>query len=183
MRRVTVRITGKATGTSLIVPYSHAAGLQYYPAGHAKAGQPVIYRINKYELVVVGARKYDVVRFGLQNTSTLSATRVSDAGLSAAHTVNASWVAGYSPHSFRGGPYAGAWRLLPGKGFLIHEGADSRRGQVGGSLGCVEVLDGGWSGFMDELKTACAASWADIGSRGLMTVVVEPVSYPIATLV
>ena len=36
---------------------------------------------------------------------------------------------------------------------------------------------------MDELKTACAASWADIGSRGLMTVVVEPVSYPIATLV
>lgn len=27
------------------------------------------------------------------------------------------------------------WRLLPGKGFLIHEGADSRRREVGGNIG------------------------------------------------
>ena len=183
MPQVTVKITGKVTGTSLIVPFSHADGLQHYPARHPKAGQPVLYRIYKYELVVVGGRKYDAVRFGLQNTGSVSPTRVSDAGLSAPHSVHPTWVDGYSPHSFRGGPYAGAWRILPGKGFLVHEGADSRLGQVGGSLGCVEVLDGGWSVFMDELKTICGTTWPAIGSQGLMTVEVEAASYPTATLV
>ena len=183
MAQVTVKVTGKVTGTSLIVPYSHANGLQYYPARHPKAGQPVLYRINKYEMVVAGGGTYQAVRFGLQNTGDLSRARVSDAGLSAARTLHPTWVPGYSPHSFRGGPYAGAWRLLPGKGFLIHEGADSRLGQVGGSLGCVEVLDGGWSVFMDEVKKICGSDWPNIGSRSLMTVEMEAASFPTATLV
>lgn len=183
MPSVTVRITGKVTGTSLIVPYSHDGGLQKYPAGHPKAGQLVVYRISKYELLVVGGGRYDAVRFGLQNKGTIAATRISDAGLTLPRTVHPTWVAGYSPHSFRGGPYAGAWRILPGKAFLIHEGADSRAGQVGGSLGCVEVLDGGWPVFMDELKTICGQPWPTIASKRLMSVVVEAAGYPTATLV
>ena len=183
MPSVVVKISGKETGTSRIVPYSHADGLQNYPAGHAKSGQPVIYKINKYEIVVVGGGKYDAIRFGLQNKGTLSPSRVADAGLTSPRTVHPTWVVGYSPHSFRGGPYAGAWRILPGKGFLIHEGADSRVGQVGGSLGCVEVLDGGWSVFMDELKAMSGESWPNIASKRLLTVEVASASYPIATLV
>lgn len=183
MTRATVKISGRVTGTALIVPFGHAEGLQHYPAGHAKAGQPVLYRINKYEVTVIGGGKYHAVRFGLQNTGALRSTRVSDAGLSAAHTVHPSWVPGYSPHSFRGGPYAGAWRLLAGKGFLIHEGADSRVGQVGGSLGCIEVLDGAWSTFMDELKALCRADWPSIARHQLLTVHIEPAPYPTAILV
>ena len=81
------------------IPFSHSQGLQQYPAGHAKAGQLVVYRINKYEMVVNSSTKYEVVRFGLQNNGTIPPSRVSDAGLSAAHTVHPSWVPGYSPHS------------------------------------------------------------------------------------
>jgi hypothetical protein len=183
MSGVTVRITGRVAGTSFIVPYSHTDGLQKYPAGHLKAGQPVIYRINKYEVLVEGGRKYQAIRFGLQNKGTINHSRTSDAGLSSPRTVHPEWVPGYSPHSFRGGAYAGAWRLLPGKGFLVHEGADTRIGQVGGSLGCVEILDGGWRVFMDELKSICGQPWATIAARRLMTVIVEHASYPTATLV
>jgi hypothetical protein len=183
MPPVTVRVTGIVTGTSFIVPYGHTRGLQKYPAGHLKAGQPVLYSIDKYQMVVVGGRKYDVVRFGLQNDGRIVATRVSDAGLSAPHTVHPSWVPGYSPHSFQGGPYAGAWRILAGRGFLIHEGADSRVGQVGGSLGCVEVLDGGWPTFMDELKAKCGVPWPTISKHRLMKLVVERANYPTASLI
>jgi hypothetical protein len=183
MPAVTVKITGKVTGASFIVPFSHAGGLQKYPAGHAKAGQLVLYRINKYEITVIGGRRYDAVRFGLQNKGTIVPTRTSDAGLSSPHTVHPTWVPGYSPHSFQGGPYAGAWRILSGRGFLIHEGADSRAGQVGGSLGCVEVLDGGWRVFMEELKSMCGQPWPMIASRRLLMVVVEHAGYPVATLV
>jgi hypothetical protein len=183
MPSATVTITSKITGTSLIVPYSHADGLQIYPASHAKAGEPVIYRINKYQMLVNGTSKYEVIRFGLQNKGTYAATRVSDAGLTLGRTVHPTWVSGYSPHSFAGGPYAGAWRILPGKGFLVHEGADESLGQVGGSLGCVEVLAGKWSGFLTEVKTACGQDWPTIGKKGLMNLVIEAASSPTATLV
>jgi hypothetical protein len=183
MATVSVNLTNKVVGTSLIVPYNHSQGLQRYPAGNAKAGQPVIYRINKYEMVVNGSTNYHVVRFGLQNNGTISPSRVSDAGLSAPHTVHPSWVPGYSPHSFSGGPFAGAWRILPGKSFLIHEGANESLGQVGGSLGCVEVLGGRWPDFLNELKTVCGVDWPTIGDRGLMNLTIEAGSYPTAALV
>ena len=183
MAKVSVKLTNKVVGMSLIVPFNHSQGLQLYPAGHAKAGQPVIYQISKYELVVNGSTRYDVVRFGLQNNGTISPIRVSDAGLTAPRTVHPSWVPGYSPHSFSGGPFAGAWRILPGQGFLIHEGANEALGQVGGSLGCVEVLGGKWPNFLNELKTVCGTDWPTIGSRGLIDLTVEGGSYPTATLV
>lgn len=183
MATVSVKLTNKVVGMSLIVPFNHSQGLQLYPTGHAKAGQPVIYQINKYEMVVNGSTKYDVVRFGLQNNGTISPSRVSDAGLTAPRTVHPSWVPGYSPHSFSGGPFAGAWRILPGQGFLIHEGANEALGQVGGSLGCVEVLRGKWPNFLNELKTVCGVDWPTIGARGLIDLTVEAGTYPTATLV
>src|SRR5262245_6333800 len=155
MATISLTLTNKVVGASLVVPFSHEHGLQRYPIGHAKAGQLVVYRISKYEMLVNGSTKYEVVRFGLQNKGTVLASRISDAGLTAPRTVHPSWVPGYSPHSFSGGPYAGAWRILPGKGFLIHEGANEALGQVGGSLGCVEVLGGKWPDFLAELKTVC----------------------------
>jgi hypothetical protein len=182
MAAVSVKITSKVVGKSLIVPFNHSQGLQQYPPGHARAGQLVIYQISKYEMVVNGSTKYHVVRFGLQNKGTLSPSRVSDAGLNAAHTVHPSWVSGYSPHSFSGGPFAGAWRILPGKSFLIHEGADEASGQVGGSLGCVEVLGGEWPDFLAELKTVCGVDWPTIGTRGLINLTIEAASFPTATL-
>jgi hypothetical protein len=183
MATVAVKITNRVVGISLIVPFSHSQGLQRYPAGHAKAGQLVIYRVNKYEMVVNGSTRYEVVRFGLQNDGTVPPSRVSDAGLTAARTVHPSWVPGYSPHSFAGGPFAGAWRILPGRGFLIHEGANEALGQVGGSLGCVEVLGGRWPNFLSELKTVCGVAWPKIGAQGLMNLTVEVGNYPTATLV
>lgn len=183
MATVAVKLTNKSVGTTLIVPFSHSDGLQLYPVGHDKAGQPVIYRINKYELVVDGSTKYQVVRFGLQNNGTILRSRVSDAGLTHPRTAHPTWVAGYSPHSFNGGPFAGAWRILPGKGFLIHEGANESLGQVGGSLGCVEVLGGKWPDFLNTVKTACGADWPTIGARRLMNLTIEASSYPTATLV
>jgi hypothetical protein len=183
MATISVKLTNKVVGTSLIVPFNHSQGLQRYPEGDTKAGQLVIYRINKYEMVVNGSTKYEVVRFGLQNNGTISPSRVSDAGLTAPHTVHPSWVPGYSPHSFSGGPFVGAWRILPGRGFLIHEGANEALGQVGGSLGCVEVLGGKWPNFLNELKTVCGMNWPMIGARRLMNLTIEPGWYPTATLV
>lgn len=183
MATVSVKLTSKVVGTSLIVPFSHSHGLQRYPAGHAKAGQLVVYQINKYEMVVNGSTKYEVVRFGLQNKGTIPASRVSDAGLNAPRTEHPSWVPGYSPHSFTGGPFAGAWRILPSRGFLIHEGANEALGQVGGSLGCVEVLGGKWPSFLNELKTVCGVDWPTIGAQRLLVLTIDAGPYPTATLV
>ena len=183
MPPISVKVTSNVVGTSLIIPFNYTEGLQMYPAGHSKAGQPVIYRINKYEMVVDASKSYHVVRFGLQNNGKIPASRISDAGLTAPRTVHPSWVPGYSPHSFQGGPYAGAWRILPGGGFLIHEGANEALGQVGGSLGCVEVLGGKWPDFLDTLKTVCGVDWPKIGSLGLINLTIEAGSYPTATLV
>jgi hypothetical protein len=182
MATVSVKLTNKVVGTSLIVPFSHSQGLQRYPTGHAKSGQPVVYRIDKYEMLVNGSTKYEVVRFGLQNNGTIATTRVSDAGLAAPHTAHPSWVPGYSPHSFTGGPFDGAWRILPGRSFLIHEGANEAAGQVGGSLGCVEVLGGKWPSFLNELRTVSGVDWLVIGARRLMVLTIDAAAYPTATL-
>src|SRR5262249_34413346 len=147
---VHVVITGKILGQTFVVPYSHHGGLQTYVVGGVRTDTPVVYKVPYYEVRIEGGRKYKAVRFGLQNKGQVPppATRRCDAGLSAAHDCTPTWVPGYSPHSFAGGSRRGAWRLLPGRGFLIHEGADTSAGQVGGSLGCVEILDGDWNGFL-----------------------------------
>jgi hypothetical protein len=178
--QVQVTITAKQLGTTYVVPYSHALHLQFYGTGH-----PVIYQVPYYEVRVGGGGTYSAVRFGLQNNGKLppAATRHCDAGLAAARVCAPTWVPGYSPHSFEGASRPGAWRLLPGRGFLIHEGADTSQGQVGGSLGCVEILDGDWNTFLAEIEKLGGASCPQIGATGGLTVTIEAAPFPVATLV
>jgi hypothetical protein len=182
---VHVVITGKLRGKTHVVPFSHGAGLQFYVVNGIVTEQPVEYEVPIYEVRVAGGGVYTAVRFGLQNNGTMPPlrTRMCDAGLSRSHSCVPSWVAGYSPHSFEGGPRAGAWRLLPGKGFLIHEGADTTKGQVGGSLGCIEILDGRWNSFLEEIERLAHAACPVIGRTGTLTVTIDSASYPRATLV
>lgn len=179
--KILIVITGKSKGNTFIVPYSHAAGLQM----DAKTGEPIIYKVAWYEVRIHGGGNYRAVRFGLQNKGNVPppASRVCDAGLSAGRTCAPVWVPGYRPHSFAGASRAGAWRLMPGKGFLIHEGADSTKKQVGGSLGCVEILDGGWNPFLDELEKLGGQSCASLGAAGRLSVKIEAAPFPVATRV
>ena len=73
--------------------------------------------------------------------------------------------------------------MLPGKGFLIHEGADTRVGQVGGSLGCVEILNGDWNTFLGEIEKLGGAPCPAIGAAKLLKVSTEAAGFPMATLV
>jgi hypothetical protein len=182
---VHVIIGGNQKGKTNIVPFSHGAGLQYYVLSGVRTEQLVQYEVPVYEVRIEGGSAYLAVRFGLQNKGTMppSKARVCDAGLSRRHICIPSWVTGYSPHSFEGGPRAGAWRLLPGKGFLIHEGADTSKNQVGGSLGCIEILDGRWNSFLEEIERLANSTCPVIGNRGTLKVTVESASYPKASLV
>ncbi|MBI2901361.1 MAG: hypothetical protein HYY17_14345 [Planctomycetes bacterium] len=169
---------------TFIVPYSHADGLQYWTPAGSPRPVAVVYKVPYYFIRVEGGGEYKAVRFGLQNKGTLPppATRPCDAGLSSPRVCNPTWVPGYSPHSFPGSSRAGAWRLLPGKGFLVHEGANTLLGQVGGSLGCVEILDGRWNEFLGEIERIGKSTCSDIGSKGKLKVTIEAASYPVATL-
>jgi hypothetical protein len=74
-------------------------------------------------------------------------------------------------------------RLLPGRGFLIHEGADTRSGQVGGSLGCIEILDGGWNNFLGEIETLGGADCATLAASRRVTAEIQAAALPMAILV
>ena len=144
----------------------------------------MIYKVPWYEVRIEGGGTYKAIRFGLQNKGQMppAPSRPCDAGLSAGRTCKPTWVPGYSPHSFAGDSRAGAWRLLPGKGFLVHEGVDAKKGQVGGSLGCVEILEGQWNAFLNELEALGKVPCPAPGAAGKLKVVIEPAGYPVATL-
>jgi hypothetical protein len=108
--------------------------------------------------------------------------RPCDTGLSEARICFPQWLPHYSPHSFRGGSRRGAWQLLHAKGFLIHEGADRKTGQVGGSIGCDEILDGRWNEFLEEIETMGQGTCAEIAARAQLLVMIEPAAYPVAKL-
>jgi hypothetical protein len=166
-----------------VVPYSHADGLQVVMSGGIRTDAPVVYKVPSYEVRVEGGSVYAAVRFGLQNKRTVLKTRVCDAGISHHHVCIPTWVPGYSPHSFPGSSRPGAWQLLPGKGFLIHEGADSTKKQVGGSLGCVEILDGDWNDFLSDIERLAGRNAIAVGSKRLLTVMIEQAPFPLAALV
>jgi hypothetical protein len=44
-----------------------------------------------------------------------------------------------------------AWVLSPPKTFYIHEGPNRDNRGIGGSLGCIEILDGNWDGFLQQI--------------------------------
>ncbi len=174
---VHVIITDKITGDVKICPFIYPAGLQYYIVRGVKTDTPVLYKVPAYEVRIDGGNKYDAVRFGLQNKGVLPppTDRKCDAGLANPQVWIPEWIADYSPHSFVGGIRKGAWRLIPGKAWLIHEGADRGSG-YGGSLGCIEILDGHWNGFLDEIETLGGDTCAQIATaRGLKVTIVAAV--------
>src|SRR5262245_8689995 len=136
VKPVHIIVKGKPTGMTEVVPYSREQGRQ------VAGGDVVRYRVPSYEVWVNKVGPFRAIRFGLRNKGTLEATRGVDAGLAQARVCYPTWVPGYSPHSFRGTSRPGAWRLIPGQNFLIHEGPGP--GQNGGSIGCIEILDGMW---------------------------------------
>ncbi len=185
MNDVRVVVTMKPLAMTPVVPYSHDRGLEFYVQNGAATQKPVIYQVPSYEVRIDGGGKFSAVRFGLQNKGLMPPpTRLRcDAGLWAAHHCTPAWVPEYSPHSFAGASRRGAWRLLPGRGFLIHEGANTTLGQVGGSLGCVEILDGRWNTFLAEIEKLGGAPCASLGSAGRLKVDVEAAALPMANLV
>jgi hypothetical protein len=75
----------------------------------------------------------------------------------------------------------GAWRLFPGRQFLIHEGPDSAS-QLGGSYGCVEILDGRWNDFLADIERLGGATAADVGRKMALKVAIQSAPFPTATL-
>lgn len=179
---VVVTVTSQIVGTGLVVPYNHEQGLQMRRPAPGSPGQLVLYQVPLYNVCIEGARTYKAVRFAVRNTGAIPTPRGCDAGLSHARTCVPTWVPNYSPHSFNGIARLGAWRLLAGKGFLIHEGADSRRREVGGSIGCIEIVDGGWNSFLEDIERLAGATCAQIGQSRLLTVKILTAPYPTATL-
>ena len=179
---VHVIVTNKSKGQTSIAPYSHASGLQFAVVNGIRTDKILIYTVPYYEVRIDKGGSYKAVRFGLQNDGTVAKVRQCDAGLSMAQVCTPSWIPTYSPHSFDGTARAGAWQLLPGKGFLIHEGADTRANQVGGSLGCIEILDGRWNAFLSEIETLAKTKAQEVGKSRLMKVTIEAAPYPTATL-
>jgi hypothetical protein len=71
---------------------------------------------------------------------------------------------------------------LPGQGFLIHEGANRSVGEVGGSIGCIEVLDGRWNTFLAEIEKIGGGPCHQIAVSRKLTVKIEFAPYPHALL-
>jgi hypothetical protein len=136
-----------------------------------------------FQVSVEGAGEYKAVRFAVRNTGQTPPLRGCDTGLSDNRTCTPTWLSHYSPHSFRGIGRPGAWQLIPGKGFLIHEGADSRKGEVAGGLGCIEIVDGGWNSFLADIERLGGASCSLISQTRKLTVKIERVTLPAATIV
>lgn len=166
MNKVTITITSRIVGEAFIYPYQRK-GLPYWVP---------LYVAPVYRVTVDDRWFFAAIRFGLNPLiMPPPAERVCTVGISSSQTLTPTWVPGYSPHSFEGGEVRGAWRLLPGKQFLIHEGPDSMSaGGVAGSLGCVEIAKDNWKQLMHGLLVATGAgSFADIGQKQLLKVVVQ----------
>ena len=181
---VEVIVTSMPRGQGPVVPYSHEGGLQFYntPTG-VRTNRPVVYDAPVYAVLISGGRSYVAVRFGLKNNGAPpSPTRPCDTGLADTRVCIPGWLPHYSPHSFRGTSRRGAWQLLPGKGFLIHEGANRAQHQVGGSIGCIEILDGGWNTFLEEIEDLGKGTCAEIAAQMRLRVQIQRANYPVATL-
>lgn len=174
MRPVQVRVTKNIVGNSLIYPY----------ARNMQAAPLPIYEVPLYELLVEPNSSFKIVRFGLTPLSPPPATRTCNVGLSSFRLVHPIWIAGYSPHSFRGIGRPGAWRILPGRQYLLHEGSNAAEGTVGGSLGCIEVAGASeWNSFLSALENRAGANCARISVAKALTLVLEAASYPQARLI
>ena len=174
-RTVKVTVKAKQVGTWTTAPFSHESGLD----------MGAIYEVPIYEIAIEPKYFFKAVRFGLVNRKQKPPpkSRQCDAGLTAPRTVNPTWVPHYSPHSFRGAARPGAWRILPGKQFLIHEGSADKNRSIGGSLGCIEIVGvGEWNRFLSSIESEGAATSAQIGAAQTLVLKIEQASYPFAKL-
>lgn len=182
--QVEVTVTSFVRGTGPVVPYNSTEGLQVYldPRG-IRTSKPVVYDVPTYAVVIGGGRSYQAIRFGLRNDGRRPPPeRPCDTGLGHERVCYPQWVPNYSPHSFQGGIRRGAWRLIPGQNFLIHEGANRMEGQVGGSIGCVEILDGRWNEFLEEIEALGKGTCAQLAAAHHVKVSIQRAPWPNATL-
>jgi hypothetical protein len=189
INEVRVVVTGsRAPGDGYVIPYNAKTTphLQHYVAvsGYVDPNRYVTYVVPFYKIQIVNGGLYKALRFGLRNRgdNLVPSRRPCDTGLSHSRICTPTFLPHYRPHSFLGQGPPGAWQLLPGKSFLVHEGGDSNRDVVGGSVGCIEIVDGGWRSFQDELESLAGGTCAAIGASRRLTVVIEPAPYPTAVL-
>jgi hypothetical protein len=182
LNNVLIDITSQANGFVGIVPFNESVGLM---TRKDKLGQTwmQVYKVPAYVVSIQGGDSYLAVRFGLVNHGKWppAKTRRCDAGLALKHTYTPSWNSTYGTQTLRGLGSPGAWVLMPGRGFYIHRGADRPKRQFGGSLGCVEILDGKWDAFLTQIQDLGNGSCAQLGGAGKVKVTVHAGSYPTAT--
>ena len=189
MNEVRVVVTNRIVkDKGYAIPYNHRVTphLQHYrsPSGLPKPNAFVTYEIPLYEVHIAGGSSYQALRFGLRNMGDgrIPDSRPCDTGLSQPHLCTPAFLSYYRPHSFLGEGPPGAWQLFHGKNVLIHEGANSRNDVAGGSLGCIEIVDGGWRRLQREIETRAGASCAAIGAAKKLIVSIEYAAYPVAQL-
>lgn len=189
MNEVKVVITNQIVREKgYVIPYDHrvAPHLQHYRGlnGIIFPNRYVTYEVPLYEVRIAGGARYKAIRFGLRNLgdNRIPDSRPCDTGLAQARECTPLFLAYYRPHSFFGeGPYV-AWQLMPGKQVLIHEGGNSKKDVASGSLGCIEIVDGGWRQFLSEIESRAGASCAAVGAAKKLKVSIESASYPMAQL-
>jgi hypothetical protein len=178
---VEVTITAEITSFAEIAPYSKERKMQ-----EDADGGLVLYKVPAYKVRIEGGSEYEAVRFGLVNNGVLPPPRdrKCDAGLSQAYESIPGWIPNYAPHSFMGTGRRGAWQIKPNQGYLIHEGADRDKTGAGGSLGCIEILDGKWNDFLSEIEAlGGGVDCAKIAQTRGLKVVIEAAPVPWAALV
>ena len=178
---VAVTVTNRMVGKWRVTPFSYKYGLQ-----RDASGSHVRYEVPLYAVSVEGGRPFRALRFGLinRNVTPPLPIRACDAGLTEALTVHPAWLPTYSPHRYTRPARAGAWRLIEGQRFLIHEGTDDSTNLAGGSLGCIEIVGPGeWDAFLGQLEMIGGESVATLAANKAITVTLEEASYPIARLV
>jgi hypothetical protein len=189
MTDVKVIVTGRiASPNGYTIPYSAKTTphLQHYLSRNGAVDQArfVTYIVPFYEVQIVGGNRYKALRFGLRNhgDKRIPDRRPCDTGLAQSRTCTPTFLPHYTPHSFVGQGPRGAWQLLSGQNFLIHEGGDSNRDVVGGSVGCIEIVDGGWRAFQAEIESLGDGTSMALGASRKVTVSIEHAAYPTAIL-
>jgi hypothetical protein len=88
----------------------------------------------------------------------------------------------YDTHSFGAQGIRGAWRILEGRQFLLHEGATPPAG-IGASLGCIEVTNfHEWNKFLYTLESVAGGNCHQISAANLFVLIIEAAHFPIAHL-
>jgi hypothetical protein len=71
---------------------------------------------------------------------------------------------------------------LKDREFYLHEGADRAKKEVGGSLGCIEILDGKWNHFLGEVEALAKDTCPNIGKASKLRVTIQAAPLPLAKL-